>query len=46
MLAVIDANDGDDDSDEKSYKRASTKVQRKEFVQRMHARNGNAFLIN
>jgi len=46
MLAVIERSDGDDDSDEKHYKKSSTKVQHKEFVQRMHARNGNAFTIN
>jgi hypothetical protein len=32
----------DDLSDEKQAKRASNKEQHKEFVQRMHAKNGNA----
>jgi hypothetical protein len=32
-----------DNSDNQQYQQASKKTQRKEFVQRMHARNGNAF---
>jgi Trk-type K+ transport system membrane component len=32
----------DDEFVEKQHRRASKKAQRKDFVQRMHARNGNA----
>ena len=35
----------DDDFDERQAKRASKKAQRKEFLQRMHVRNGNAWLV-
>jgi len=38
MLLIIDT-----DFDDSQYKQASTKAHRKEFVQRMRARNGNAF---
>jgi hypothetical protein len=41
LFFVID----DDDSDERQYKRASKKAHRKDFIQRIHFRNGNAFYI-
>jgi hypothetical protein len=40
IFFVID----DDLSDEKQAKRASKKIRRKEFVQRVYARNGNALV--
>lgn len=35
----------DNDSHDEQYKRVSTKAQRKDFVQRMHIRNGNACFV-
>jgi len=39
-------DDDDDDSGDEQPRRTSRKLQRKDFLQRMHTKNGNASLFN